>query len=386
MKVFKLIFKNALRHKLRTTLTIVGMAIAVIAFGLLRTVVTAWYVGVEASAADRLVTRHSVSFILPLPYAYIDKVKQVPGVKNVSFFNWFGGIYIDKNQFFARFAADANTVFDVYPEWVVSKKEREDFQKERNACILGRDIAKTYNLKIGDVMTLEGDIFPGRWDFVIRGIYQPKNKTTDATAMIFQWEYLNERMIEESPERANEIGWLVVKIDDPNQAAAVSNKIDALFKNSPAETKTETERAFQQGFIAASSAIIEGMNAISFIIVGIIMLVLGNTMIMAARERTREYAVFKTLGFSGAHLVGLIMGESLFISALGGGLGLLLTFPIVSFFESVIPKGWFPIFQVEPVTIILAISAVIIIGVAAAIFPIQRALSTKIVDGLRFVG
>jgi len=386
MKVFKLIFKNALRHKLRTTLTIVGMAIAVIAFGLLRTVVTAWYVGVEASAADRLVTRHSVSFILPLPYAYIDKVKQVPGVKNVSFFNWFGGIYIDKNQFFARFAADANTIFDVYPEWVVSKKEREDFQKERNACILGRDIAKTYNLKIGDVMTLEGDIFPGRWDFVIRGIYQPKNKTTDATAMIFQWEYLNERMIEESPERANEIGWLVVKIDDPNQAAAVSNKIDALFKNSPAETKTETERAFQQGFIAASSAIIECMNAISFIIVGIIMLVLGNTMIMAARERTREYAVFKTLGFSGAHLVGLIMGESLFISALGGGLGLLLTFPIVSFFESVIPKGWFPIFQVEPVTIILAISAVIIIGVAAAIFPIQRALSTKIVDGLRFVG
>jgi len=386
MKIIKLIFKNAFRHKLRTALTIGGMAIAVIAFGLLRTVVTAWYVGVEASAADRLVTRHSVSFILPLPYAYIDKVKQVPGVKNVSFFNWFGGIYIDKNQFFARFAADANTVFDVYPEWVVSKKEREDFQKERNACILGRDIAKTYNLKIGDVMTLEGDIFPGRWDFVIRGIYQPKNKTTDATAMIFQWEYLNERMIEESPERANEIGWLVVKIDDPNQAAAVSNKIDALFKNSAAETKTETERAFQQGFIAASSAIIEGMNAISFIIVGIIMLVLGNTMIMAARERTREYAVFKTLGFSGAHLVGLIMGESLFISALGGGLGLLLTFPIVSFFESVIPKGWFPIFQVEPVTIILAISAVIIIGVAAAIFPIQRALSTKIVDGLRFVG
>ena len=386
MKVLKLIFKNALRHKLRTFLTIMGMAIAVIAFGLLRTVVTAWYVGVEASAADRLVTRHSVSFILPLPYAYLDKIKQVEGVKTVSFFNWFGGIYIDKNQFFARFAADANTVFDVYPEWVLTKKEREDFQKERNACILGVDIANQYNLKIGDVMTLEGDIFPGRWDFVVRGIYKPRNKTTDATAMIFQWEYLNERMSQDSPERANQIGWFVIKINDPNQAALVSSKIDALFKNSPAETKSETERAFQQGFIAASSAIIEGMNAISFIIVGIIMLVLGNTMIMSARERTREYAVFKTLRFSGSHLVGLIMGESLFISALGGGLGLFLTFPIVAFFESVIPKGWFPIFQVEPITIILAVSAVIIIGVAAAIFPIQRALSTKIVDGFRFVG
>ncbi|OGU32281.1 MAG: ABC transporter ATP-binding protein, partial [Ignavibacteria bacterium GWA2_35_9] len=343
-------------------------------------------VGVEASAADRLVTRHSVSFILPLPYAYLDKIKQVEGVKTVSFFNWFGGIYIDKNQFFARFAADANTVFDVYPEWLLTKKEREDFQKERNACILGVDIANQYNLKIGDVMTLEGDIFPGRWDFVVRGIYKPRNKTTDATAMIFQWEYLNERMSQDSPERANQIGWFVIKINDPNQAALVSSKIDALFKNSPAETKSETERAFQQGFIAASSAIIEGMNAISFIIVGIIMLVLGNTMIMSARERTREYAVFKTLGFSGSHLVGLIMGESLFISALGGGLGLFLTFPIVAFFESVIPKGWFPIFQVEPITIILAVSAVIIIGVAAAIFPIQRALSTKIVDGFRFVG
>ncbi|HSP86928.1 MAG TPA: FtsX-like permease family protein [Ignavibacteriaceae bacterium] len=193
-------------------------------------------------------------------------------------------------------------------------------------------------------------------------------------------------MIEEFPERANEVGWIVVKIDDPNQAANISSKIDALFKNSPAETKSETERAFQQGFIASSSAIIEGMNVISFIIVGIIMLVLGNTMIMAARERTREYAVFKTLGFSGKHLIGLIMGESLFISALGGGLGLLLTFPLVAAFESFMPKGWFPIFQVEPVTIILAIIAVLIIGIAAAIFPIQRALTTKIVDGFRFVG
>jgi putative ABC transport system permease protein len=386
MKVFKLIFKNALRHKLRTFLTIAGIAIAVIAFGLLRTVVTAWYVGIEGSQADRLVTRHAVSIIFPLPLAYVEKIKQVPGVEHVSYFNWFGGIYIDKNQFFARFAADANTVFDVYPEFVVTDKELEDFKKERNACILGRDIANQYNLKIGDIMTLEGDIFPGTWDFVVKGIYQPKFKHTDATGMIFQWEYLNQRMVQESPERANEVGWVTLKIKNPDDAAIISEQIDALFKNSTAETKTETERAFQQGFIAASSAIIEGMNAISFIIVGIIMLVLGNTMIMSARERTREYAVLKTLGFTGFHLVGLIMGESLFISALGGGVGLLLTFPIVAFFESVIPKGWFPIFQIEPITLILAISAIIIIGIASSIFPIQRAVRTKIVEGFRFVG
>jgi putative ABC transport system permease protein len=386
MKIVKLVIKNAFRHKLRTFLTIFGIAIAIVAFALLRTVVTAWYVGVEGSQADRLVTRHAVSFIFTLPYSYLDKVKNVEGVDEVTFLNWFGGIYKDKNNFFARFAVDAETIFDVYPEWVLTEKEKENFKKERNACIVGRDIAKTYGFKIGDVITLEGDIFPGRWDFIVRGIYQPKYKTTDATAMVFHWDYLNERMIQESPERANNIGWFAVRIDNPDDAAKVSNKIDALFKNSTAETKTETERAFQQGFIASSSAIIEGMNAISFIIVGIIMLVLGNTMIMSARERTREYAVFKTLGFSGSHLVGLIMGESLVISVLGGGVGLLLTYPIVAFFESVIPKGWFPIFQIEPITLILAISAIIIIGLASSIFPIQRALSTKIVDGFRFVG
>jgi putative ABC transport system permease protein len=166
----------------------------------------------------------------------------------------------------------------------------------------------------------------------------------------------------------------------------ISEQIDALFKNSPAETKTETERAFQQGFLSATSAIIVAMNLISFVIIGIIMLVLGNTMIMAARERTREYAVFKALGFSGKHLIGLIMGESLLIAAVGGGVGLFLTFPIVAGFEQFIPKGFFPVFQIEPITVILAVSAAILIGVAAAIFPIHRALSTKIIDGFRFVG
>ena len=386
MKVVKLIFKNALRHKLRTTLTVMGIAIAVIAFGLLRTVVTAWYAGVEGSQENRLVTRHAVSFIFPLPYSYLDKIKNVPGVENVTYFNWFGGVYKDKSNFFARYAADANTIFEVYPEYLLTPKEKNDFSKERNACVVGVDIAKQYGFKIGDVITLEGDIFPGRWDFVVRGIYQPKYNYTDATSMIFHWDYLNERMKQESPMRANEIGWFAVKISNADNAAVISNKIDALFKNSPAETKTETERAFQQGFFAASSAIIEGMNAISFIIVGIIMLVLGNTMIMAARERTREYAVLKTLGFSAGHLTGLIMGESLFISALGGGIGLLLTFPLVAMFGNFIPKGFFPIFEIEPITIILAMSAIIIIGIAASIFPLNRALSTKIVDGFRFVG
>ena len=386
MKVLKLIFKNALRHKLRTFLTILGIAIAVIAFGVLRTVVTAWYAGVEASSANRLITRQAVSFIFPLPLAYKEKIANVDGVKEVTFANWFAGVYIDKNQFFARLAVDADNYFDVYPEFLLSKSQLEAFKKDRNACVIGADIAKQYKLKIGDPMTIDGDIFPGRWDFVIRGIYQPRDKTTDATQMLFHWDYVNERMKQEMPGRANQVGWYIEEITDPNKAGEISDKIDALFKNSTSETKSESERSFQQGFLQSTSAIITAMNVISFVIIGIIMLVLGNTMIMAARERTREYAVMKTLGFSARHITGLIMGESLFISFLGGVIGLLLTFPLIQGISQIIPKGFFPIFQLEPITVFLACSAALLIGIASSVFPIHRALNTRIVDGFRFVG
>ncbi len=386
MKVFKLIFKNTLRHKLRTSLTILGMAVAVIAFGLLRTVVTVWYSSVDAAGADRLVIRQAVSFIFPLPLAYKSKIESVPGVKEVTYQNWFGGVYKDKNNFFARMMVDPETLFDIYPEFIVDKNQFETFKKERNSCIIGADLSKQYNLKVGDQVTLDGDIYPGKWDFVVAGIYKGKNKNTDQTQMFFHWDYVNERMKIESPGRANDVGWYVVKVDNPNKSAEISERIDALFKNSTAETKTETEKAFTQGFVSASGAIIKAMDFMSFAIVGIIMLVLANTMIMSARERTREYAVFKTLGFSRLHLTGLILGESMLISAIGGGIGLAFTFPIVAGFEQVIPKGFFPFFFIEPITVILAVTAIILIGVLSAIFPIQRAVATKIVDGFRFVG
>ena len=386
MKVFKLIFKNTLRHKLRTTLTILGIAIAVMAFGLLRTVVTAWYSGVEASAANRLITRQAVSFIFPLPYSYRDQIAKLPGVETVTYMNWFQGVYIDKNQFFARLAVDPETIFDVYPEFLIDLDQLEAFKRERSACVIGSELAKRYNLKIGDVMPIDGDIYPGKWEFVVRAIYRPRDKSTDATQMFFHWQYLDERLRQEESTRAGEVGWYVVQISDPAQSGAISSSIDALFQNSRAETKTETERAFQQGFVAAAGAIITAMNVMSFVIVGIIMLVLGNTMIMSTRERTREYAVFKTLGFTGGHLVGLILGESLLISLLGGGFGLFLTVPLIEGFAALVPKGWFPIFNLESITMILAASSAILVGVVASLFPIQRAIGTRIVDGLRHLG
>ncbi len=386
MKLLNLIFRNILRHKLRTFLTILGIAIAVLAFGVLRTVVTAWHSGVDAAAADRLITRHAVSFIFPLDYAYKDQIARIPGVETVSWANWFGGVYIDKQKFFARMGVDAETYFDVYDEFQLTPEELKNFKQQRNSCVVGQDLADTYGFKIGEPIVLEGDIYPGQWEFIVRGIYQKKNKSTDGTLMVFHWDYLNENMAQNSPNRASDVGWYIVKIDDPSKAGDISERIDQQFSNSSASTKTETEVAFNQGFLAGFSAMFTAMDVMSFLIVGIIMLVLGNTMIMAARERTREYAVFKALGFTGSHLTKIIMGESLLTSLIGGLLGLGLMVLAVGAFEATLPKGWFPVFQLEPSTIILSILAVIIIGVAAAIFPIQRALSTRITEGFRFVG
>jgi putative ABC transport system permease protein len=386
MRILKLIIKNMLRHKLRSSLTILGITVAVVAFGLLRTVVTAWYAGVDASAADRLITRQAVSFIFPLPLAYRDRITGIDGVDKVTYANWFGGVYIDKKQFFARLAVDAETFFDVYPELLVPPDQLAAFKKERNACIIGEQLAQRYNLKVGDVVPIEGDIYPGRWEFVVRGIYKPRDKTTDPSNMLFQWQYLEERLREEAPSRAGMIGWYIVKIHDPQRSAPISGQIDQLFKNSSAETKTETERAFQQSFMASVSAIITAMNIMSFVIIGIILLVLGNTMVMSARERIREYAVLKTLGFSAFHLTGLILGESMTIAVAGGVIGIVLSFPMVEGFATALPKGWFPIFNLETITIILAGGSAILVGILASLFPIQRTLTTRIVDGLRQIG
>ncbi len=292
MRVLKLIIKNMLRHKLRTFLTIVGIAIAVMAFGLIRTVVTAWYAGVEASAANRLITRHAVSFIFPLPLAYESRIEKVPGIDLVTYANWFGGVYIDKDQFFARLAVDAEHYFDVYPELIVPQDQLATFKRERNACIIGSQIAERYNLKIGDIMPIEGDIYPGRVG--IRGAgnlpatRQEHRSFEHALSLAIS---SMRRMKQESPVRAKgRWAGTSFRINNPADDAKVSQEVDQLFANSPAETKTETEKAFQQGFLASAGAIITAMNLISFIVIGIIMLVLGNTMIMAARERIREYA------------------------------------------------------------------------------------------------
>ena len=385
MKVLKLIIRNVFRHKLRASLTILGVAVAVMAFGLLRTVVTSWQSGTKNSSPDRLIVRQSVSFIYPLPLADRDQILRVPGVKEVTYENWFGGVYIDSKQFFPRLAVDAETIFDIYPEFITPPDQVEAFKKERNACIIGRKLADEYHLKVGDLMQLTGDIYPGQWQFVIRGIYTGKEASTEETNMFFHWDYLNESLLKTAPSRANSAGWYVIKTNNPSDAASVSEAVDALYANSDAATKTETEKAFAQGFISMSSAIITALEIVSFVIIGIIFLVLANTMVMTARERIREYAVLKTLGFSARHLVMLITGESLSIALIGGAIGLALTVPVCAGFATVF-SHFFSSLTIEPATIVIAASFAVAVGFLAAAFPAWRAMNTKIVDGLRQIG
>jgi putative ABC transport system permease protein len=386
MELLKLLLRNATRHKLRSLLTVIGVGVAVLAFALLRTVVAAWHAGVEASAANRLITRHAVSFVFPLPLAYRDRIYQVPGVEKVTYAVWFSGVYIDKNQFFARLGVDSDSFFDVYPEYLIEKDQFDTFKRERNSCIIGVDLARRYNLKLGDVMNLEGDVYPGQWAFVVRGIYQPRDQTVDPSIMMFHYQYIDERLRQEAPGRAGNIGWYIVRIANPDDSATISEAIDKLFENSPAETKTETEQAFQQSYLSSASAVITAMNVMSFVIIGIILLVVGNTMIMSARERTHEFAVLKALGFSGGQLFFLLAGESLILAIVGSALGLGATLPGIQGFRAALPKGWFPIFYMKPETVVIGAIASLAVGLIAAVIPLRRVLSTRIVDGLRYVG
>jgi putative ABC transport system permease protein len=384
MKVLRLIIKNAGRHKLRTFLTILGLGLAVMAFGLIRTFIDAFDAGARAASPDRLVTRHAVSFTFPLPIAYEEQILQVDGVKDITFGTWFGGIYVDETNFFPQFGVEAESFFRIYPEYIVPPDQMQNFLKDRRGVIVGQSLIDRYGWKVGDKVTLIGTIYPGDWEFVIDGIYRGENPDIDETSFIFNYQYIDERMKQQSPGRAGQIGWYVLKIDDPSRAAEISAKVDSRYDNSWAETKTETEKEFAMTFIAMSSAIIAGLRVISYLIVGVIFLVLANTMAMTARERVSENAFMRTLGFRGYHLTGLILGESVFIAIMGGvaGMGLLY---LVANAVGVVISSFFPGFAVFPATYVMAMIIALAIGAAASIFPIFRALRVNIVDGLRVV-
>lgn len=385
MRVIKLIYKNAFRHKLRTWLTILGITIAVLSFGMLRTVVGAWYAGVEASSATRLVTRNAVSLVFFLPISYKEKIRQVPGVTEVGYSDWFGGIYKDEKNFFPNFSTDARTAMKLFPEFIVPDEQKNAFLRDRKGAVVGRKTAQRFGWKVGDLVTLKGTIFPGNWEFVIRGIYRGAQKSTDETQFFFHWNYLNESLKKTAPYRADKVGWFLVGVKSPDVAADVAVAIDKLFKNSLAETITETEKAFQLSFISMTEAIVVVIQLVSIIVIIIIMAVMANTMAMTVRERTGEYAIMKTLGFGGRHIAGLIFGESLVIAAIGSAFGIALTFPAAKAFGDYLSQ-YFPIFNVSKSTIYMDMAAGLIVAVVAAVIPTWRAIRLRIADGLRRIG
>ncbi|MBU1229618.1 MAG: ABC transporter permease [Proteobacteria bacterium] len=385
MLTLRFILKNLSRHKLRNCLTVVGIAVSVLSFGLLRTTVDAWHAGVEASSATRLVTRNSISLIFSLPVSYEERIRGVEGVEIVSRGNWFGGEYIDEKNFFPNFAVDARTYLELYPELLLPDDQKAAFLRDRKGCIIGAKLAARFGWKIGDPVTLKGTIFPGNWGLTVRGVYAGRDKGTDETMLLFHWDYLNETLRKTSPRRADQAGFYIIGITSADAAASTALAIDARFQNSLAETLTETEKAFQMSFVAMSGAIVAAIRIVSLLVIVIIMAVAANTMAMSARERMGEFAALKALGFGGGYLARLILGESLAIAAIGCALGCGLTFPAAAAFGQAVSQ-YFPVFQVSALTVGLQGASALVVGLVAGIVPALRAQSIGIAEALRRIG
>ena len=378
-----------MRHKLRSGLTVLGIIVAIVAFGLLRTVVDAWYSGAEGSSDTRLITRNAISLVFPLPIKYQERIRKIEGVTAITHASWFGGVYVSEKNFFPQFAIDAKTYFDVYPEFLIPPAEINAFLIDRKGCVVGRKLADTYGFEIGDTVPLRGTIYPGTWRFTVRAIYDGAEAKTDISQFFFHWDYLNETRKKATARKTSRktdwVGVYAINISESNRAAEISNKVDTMFRNSLAETRTETEKAFQLSFVAMTEAIVVAIRIVSFVVILILLAVMANTMAMTARERIGEYATLKALGFSHHFLAGLIYGESMAIAFVGAIIGILLTFPVTDKFSEQVGT-LFPVFGVSLETIYMQAIAAFSVGITAAVFPAYRVAQISIVEGLRSIG
>ena len=385
MLIFNLLLRNVWRQKGRAVLTFFGLLVATLAFGLLSTVVSAWYAGAEGASNARLITRNAISLVFPLPISHADRIRQVEGVSSLSWANWFGGIYKEPKNFFPQFAIQPESYLNAYPEYLLTETERTNFLKDRRAVVIGRKIANSYGLKVGDNLTLKGTIYPGDWEFQVAGIYEGRQTSTDTAQLFFHWDYLNEEAKRRNLPRAqNTTGVFIVQIAEPARAAEMSLQVDSLFRNSAYETLTETEKAFQLGFVAMTEAIVVAIQIVSYVVILIIMAVMANTMAMTARERTGEYATLKALGFSPQFVAGLITAESLMLAVFGGIAGALITFPVARAFGDAMGTI-FPVFEVASQTTWMQLILALVVGLVAAAIPAWRVSRIRIVEGLRAI-
>ena len=380
MKYRRLIIANLFRKKIRTILTIGSFAVALFLFGLLAVVRGAFNQGVDVAGVDRLVVINKVSIIQPLPISYQERLLRIPGVKAVTHQNWFGGVYQDERNFFAQMANDDETFRAMFPEFVIPDDQWKAYMADREGAIVGADLAKRFNWKLGDRIPIKGTIFAGTWDFNLRGIYQGKRVQDDTNQFWFHYKYLEER---ENPYWKGLIGWYTVKVDNPDDSAKVAKQIDETFANSPWETKTDTEKAFAASFAKQAGNIQLLIMSIGAVVFFTLLLVTGNTMAIAVRERVRELAVLKAVGFSDVFVLFLVLAESLLVAAIGGALGLGLAKLLTLNGDPT--HGMLPFFHLGAESVVAGIAMALAVGIAAGILPALSAMKLNVVDALRRV-
>jgi putative ABC transport system permease protein len=380
MKFLPLLWSNLWRKKIRTVFTLLSIFVAFLLFGLLMTIRTAFAIGVDIAGLDRLVLIHKVSLIMPLPISYLGRLQSTPGVEMATHSTWFGGIYQDPSNFFAQIAVVPEDFLKIYPQFRVPVEQQKAWLADRQGAIVGVDLANRFGWKIGDRIPIQGTIWRPKqgnvWEFNIAGIYDA-DAGNDKTQFFFRYDYLDENR----NRGAGEVGWYVVKISDPSAAQAMGAKFDEMFANSSAETKTTTEKGFVEGFAKQIGDIGAIMVAILVAVLFTMLLVAANTMAQSVRERTNEVGVLKTLGFSNGSILSLVLGESVAICVIGGGLGLLAAWLFVQRGDPT--GGMLAIFVLPTRDLIVGAGLILSLGVIAGLLPAVGAMQLKITDALR---
>lgn len=382
MRFFYLIWSNLKRKKLRTTLTLLSIVIAFLLYGFLCAIKAALTGGVSVAGADRLVVRHKVSIIQLLPQSYKARIAGIPGVSAAVHQTWFGGIYQDPKNFFPSMPVEPEEFLNMFPEIVLPAAEKKAWLEKRTGAIVGRATATRFGWKVGDRIPITSPIWRrpdnGPWQFDIVGIFDGAKKNTDTSQLFFRYDYFDEAR--RQPGKG-QVGWYTVRVKDPAQAAAVAKAIDEEFANSPYETKAEPEGAFAQGFAEQVGNIGAIMIAILSAVFFTILLVAGNTMAQAVRERTEELGVLKAVGFTNELVLGLVLCESCLIAILGGagGLGLAL---LINVRGSPAP-GLFPVFYLPTKDLLVGMVLVMCLGLVTGVVPAVQAMRLKIAEALR---
>ena len=383
MKFFHLIWCNLKRKKLRTSLTLLSIVVAFVLFGFLAAIQEALVGGVALAGADRLIVREKVSLINPLPISYEDRIDRIPGVDFSTHQTWFGGVYQDPKNFFMQNPVEPEKFLKIHPEMILTPDETKAWLATRTGAIVGRRTAERFGWKIGDKVPIRSTIWAQSdgnrtWTFDIVGIFDGKDKGTDTTPLFFRYDYFDEAR----QYAKGQVGWYTIRIKDPSQAAEVAKRVDAEFENSPAETKTEPEGAFIQGWAKQIGNIVFIVAAILSAVFFTILLVTGNTMAQAVRERTGELGVLKAIGFTNGRIVALVLAESCLLTIIGGVVGLGLASAVIPAMAGKL-AGLLPMFFLPARDLVTGFGLAVALGFVTGIFPAFMAMRLRVADALR---